>query len=159
MTSKEKRFQSLENSRSYQLVRQLKTWLDDYYLDGFIGLVPIVGDFLTQIFNFIFVYVSAVKIRSLRLTIAIIFNSLLDILIGIIPYLGSFLDFFNKSYKQNFELIEGFVSGNSQIINKVNKRFVGGIIGLIILIVAIYFISRFAFWILSETYHFILNLV
>ncbi|PSJ79820.1 hypothetical protein C7N83_09945 [Neisseria iguanae] len=49
-------------------------------------------------FNLVFVYISLFKIRSILLTLVVIFNSLLDLLIGLIPVVGTILDFFHRSY-------------------------------------------------------------
>ena len=97
------RQQAIANSRSYHLSKQLSLYLDDYYLDGVIGLIPIVGQFVSQLFNVVFIYVALIKLRSIRLTLVVIFNGLVDIAIGLIPLLGPVLDFWNKSYKRNFE--------------------------------------------------------
>ena len=45
---------SIEQSNSYQTIKSVKTLMDDYYLDPLLGLIPVVGDILPQIFNFSF---------------------------------------------------------------------------------------------------------
>lgn len=112
----------IEKSKHYQIIKTTKKWFDDYYLDGIIGLVPIIGDIITQFFSYSFLYVAIVKLKSYRLAMAILFNILIDILIGLIPYAGSLLDFVHRSYKYNFDLIIGFVNGDKKIIESVNKR-------------------------------------
>ena len=79
------RQQAITHSRSYHLSKQLSLYLDDYYLDGVIGLIPIVGQFVSQLFNVVFIYVALIKLRSIRLTLVVIFNGLVDIAIGLIP--------------------------------------------------------------------------
>lgn len=72
------------------------------------------GDIIPQIFSLVYIYVAMIKIRSIPLAIVIVFNSLLDILIGIIPYLGTILDFLFKSNVKNFNLIEAFANGDKK---------------------------------------------
>ena len=43
---------SIEQSNSYQTIKSVKTLMDDYYLDPLLGLIPVVGDILPQIFHF-----------------------------------------------------------------------------------------------------------
>ncbi|MDO4782487.1 MAG: hypothetical protein Q4A09_04625 [Capnocytophaga felis] len=38
--AKEERRREIEQSSSYQSIKSIKTWMDDYFLDGIIGLVP-----------------------------------------------------------------------------------------------------------------------
>lgn len=134
---KELKKAEIEKSTHYQIVKLTKKWFDDYYLDGIIGLFPIVGDIVTQFFSYSFLYIAIFKIKSYRLTMAILFNSLVDILVGLIPYLGIVLDFVNRSYKQNFELIIGFVNDDKKVIQKVNRRATWTTIGVVVILLLI----------------------
>ena len=59
------------------------------------------------------------------LTLAVIYNGLRDIAIGLIPlWIGNILDFFNRSYLQNIRLIVGFVEDDKEIISEVNRKAV-----------------------------------
>lgn len=152
---KELQKNQIEKSRHYQIIKTSKRWFEDYYLDGIIGLVPIVGDVVSQFFSYSFLYVSIVKLKSYRLTMAILFNILIDILIGLIPYLGIVLDFIHHSYKYNFDLIVGFVNNDEKIIQQVNKRASWVTIAVIILFgliaASVWFITAF----ISEIYRWI----
>lgn len=158
MDKLEKRQQNLLKSKSFSLAHQLKIWLDDYHLDAVIGLIPVAGDFITQIFNLVFLYISAIKLKSFRLSILMIFNSLFDFTLGLIPYIGSILDFFNKSYKQNFALISGYALGDEQTMKKINKQSLWAIFGILILCVLIYFFIKFSIYILKVSFEFLSNL-
>lgn len=146
------RQQAIAHSRSYHLSKQLSLYLDDYYLDGVIGLIPIVGQFVSQLFNVVFIYVALIKLRSIRLTLVVIFNGLVDIAIGLIPLLGPVLDFWNKSYKRNFELIEGFIAGNSQVVQQVNRQASIAAIGLVLTGVAIFYLTVWSIELLQYLY-------
>lgn len=124
----------IEKSRHYQIIKISKKWFEDYYLDGILGLVPIVGDIASQFFSYSFLYVAIVKLKSYRLTMAILCNMLLDILIGLIPYLGIVLDFVHRSYKYNFNLIVGFVNDDPEIIRQVNKRATWTTVAVVVLL-------------------------
>ena len=137
-----KRTITIKSSRSYRLAERIAKWMDSYYLDAVLGLLlEGVGDFLTQLLTLPYIYVSAVKIRSLPLTLAVIYNALRDLAIGLIPfYVGDVLDVFNKSYIRNFKLIAGFVDGDRSVISEVNRKAVRMGVLIVALCVLIYFL-------------------
>ena len=98
--------------------------MDKYCLDPIIGFfLPGFGDFLTSILVLPFIYVSLFKIKSIPLTLAVIFNILRDIALGLIPFwIGDIIDLINRGYLQNCRLIVGFVEDDKEVIHKVNKR-------------------------------------
>ena len=100
----------------------------------------------------VFIYVALIKLRSIRLTLVVIFNGLVDIAIGLIPLLGPVLDFWNKSYKRNFELIEGFIAGNSQVVQQVNRQASIAAIGLVLMGVAIFYLTVWSIELLQYLY-------
>jgi len=120
---KERKKYELLNSTSFSLASKLSTTLDKYYLDPIIGLFfPGVGDIATSVFGLPFIYISVFKIKSLPLTLAIIYNFLVDTLVGIIPIVGDIFDVFKRSYKTNLDLIVGYVDDNHEIIKKVRGQ-------------------------------------
>ena len=155
---REKWKREIEKSNSYQAVKTVKTLMDDYYLDPLLGLIPVVGDILPQIFNFSFFYVSIFKIRSYALTITIFRNILIDVLVGMIPYLGIILDIFHKSYRKNFNLIVGFVNDDRDVIKEVNKKAISTTIWLVVLGVAIYYLTVFLWSIIMGLYNWFIGL-
>lgn len=133
---------SIKSSKSYLLTERIARWMDNYYLDAVLGLfLEGLGDLLTQLLTLPYIYVSAVKIRSLPLTLAIIYNALYDLAIGLIPfYVGDVLDVFNKSFVKNFKLIVGFVEDDKHVINEVNRKAVKMGVLIVMLCVLIYFL-------------------
>lgn len=121
-----RRRMEIEESASYKATQSISKYMDKYFLDPILGFfIPGVGDFLTSVLVVPFIYVSAVKIRSLPLTLAVIFNVLRDLAIGLIPmWIGNILDFFNRGYLQNSRLIVGFVEDDKEVIEEVNKKAV-----------------------------------
>lgn len=155
MNRKELQKINVEKSLHFKIIQKTKKWLDDYYLDGIIGLFPVVGDIVTQFFSYSFLYVAIVKIKSYRLTMAILFNVLMDILIGLIPYVGSVLDFVNRSYKYNLTLIIGFVNDDKEIIRKVNKRATWTTIGVVVIFLLIILLIWLLITFFSELFRWI----
>lgn len=121
---KEQRRKELEASTSYAVVKTIATWMDKYFLDPLIGFVPVVGDTISSIVGVPFVYMSLFKVKSIPLTLAVVSNILIDVLLGLFPFLGNFFDIFHRSNLKNFKLIKGFVEDDREIIKKVNVRAV-----------------------------------
>ncbi|CEN36808.1 conserved membrane hypothetical protein [Capnocytophaga cynodegmi] len=147
----------IEKSTHYQIIKNTKKWMDDYHLDGLIGLIPIVGDIATQFFSYSFLYVAIVKVKSYRLTMAILLNSLIDILVGLIPYAGIVLDFVHRSYKHNFELIVGFVNDDKKVIQQVNRRALWTTIGVFVVLILIFVLIWLIITTFSGLYKWIFN--
>lgn len=93
----------------------LAAWLDDRFtipgtrirfgLDPVIGLFPGIGDLITGLISFVFVF-AAWKRRLPRITIArMIFNIGIDTLVGCIPVLGDAFDIWWKSNRMNYKLL------------------------------------------------------
>lgn len=119
-----KRLGEIQTSLSYRLMQATARVMDRYYLDPIVGfLLPGYGDVVTALLVAPFLYVSAVKVRSLPLTLAMLCNVLLDVLVGLLPFfVGTILDFVSKSYTKNARLVEGFVAGEKEIISQVNRK-------------------------------------
>ncbi|WP_295434573.1 DUF4112 domain-containing protein [uncultured Prevotella sp.] len=151
--AKERKRMQIEESASYRATQNIAKYMDKWHLDAFIGFIPGgIWDFLTQILIFPYIYVSAVQIRSVPLTLAIIYNALRDIAIGLIPFwIGNIFDFFNRSYLQNIRLIVGFVEDDKEIIDEVNRKAVRSAILIfvfcVIIVLLLVLIMKIANWI------------
>lgn len=142
---KEERRMDIELSTSYQMTQTIARWMDKYFLDPLIGLIPGLGDVLSSLLVFPFIYVAAVKVRSLPLTLAVIFNVLRDMAIGLIPFwVGNILDFFNRAYLQNCRLIVGFVEDDREIIREVNRKAFWMGVGILVCCFLIYWLISIA---------------
>lgn len=144
--------QKVETSRTYRLTKRIARWMDRYYLDPIIGFfLPAYGDVVTALLNLPYLYISMLKLRSIPLTLAIIYNLLLDVCVGLIPILGDLFDVFNKSYTKNSRLLTGFVEGDRTIIREVNRKalIIGVLCLLLILFIylLIYLTIQFAGWV------------
>ena len=108
--------------------------MDRCLLDPLIGLVlPGFGDALTSVFAVPYLYLSIVKLKSIPLTLAIVCNILLDVLIGIIPYIGVVGDVFKRAFTRNAALIKGYVEGDKAIMQEIDRK-AGGMAFLIVML-------------------------
>lgn len=120
---KEAKREKMMNRSSYRIMVKTAKYMDQYYLDPLIGLIPGgVGDVLSSSLAMPFIYYSLCVVRSIPLTLAVIYNVLLDVLIGAIPFVGNVLDIFKRSYLSNLRLITGYIEDDKEIISKVRKK-------------------------------------
>lgn len=156
---KEERRMDIELSTSYQMTQTIARWMDKYFLDPLIGLISGLGDALSSLLVFPFIYVAAVKVRSLPLTLAVIFNVLRDMAIGLIPFwVGNILDFFNRAYLQNCRLIVGFVEDDREIIREVNRKAFWMGVGIVVCCFLIYWLISIAIAATAWIFNFISSL-
>ena len=141
MTKDEKRQmqrQRLVDNKAYQTMQGLTRYMDRYYLDALIGVIPGWGDAIALASAVPFVYFSARVIRSVPLTLAVLNNALRDVLMGMIPFfVGDIIDFFHRANIQNMQMIQGFVDGDEAIIKQVNQRAFQSAIVLAVLLLLI----------------------
>ena len=135
---REIRRQRLMDNKAYQTMEGLTRYMDRYYLDALIGVIPGWGDAIALVCVVPFVYFSSCVIKSVPLTLAVLNNTLRDVLLGMIPFfVGDIIDFFHRANIQNMEMIQGFVDSDETIIKQVNQRAWQSAIFLIILILLI----------------------
>lgn len=129
----------IRNSVSYKLVHAIALWMDRRLLDPLIGLVlPGFGGALTSVLAVPYLYLSIVKLKSIPLTLAIVCNILLDVLIGIIPYIGVVGDVFKRAFTRNAAMIKGYVEGDRAIMQEIDRKAVGMAFLIVILCGLIY---------------------
>lgn len=141
---KEKKREALENDIDYRMVKGIKTIMDDWFIDPILGFaLPGIGDIFTSICTVPFIWVSLARIKSIPLTLAVIYNAMIDVMLGLIPFwIGDIIDVFNKSYKKNYRLIVGYVEDDQDIINEVRSKAFKTMIFIIIVGVIIYFLIK-----------------
>lgn len=149
-----------ENDPLYRLIRTIKNVMDRYYLDPLIGLLfPTAGDIFSSVMTLPFLTVSLFKINSLPLTLAILYNMLMDMMLGIIPlWIGDLLDIFNRSYSKNYRLIVGFVEGDQEVIQEVNRKAVLTAVGILVLCFIIYWLTKAVIYLTSELWKWVQGL-
>lgn len=128
----------LMDNKVYQTMNDITRYMDRYYLDALIGVIPGWGDMITIFCVVPFIYFSTHVIKSIPLTLAIINNALRDILLGMIPFfIGDVIDVFHRANTKNMAMIQGFVDGNETVIKEVNRKALQSAVVLIILLILI----------------------
>ncbi|MEZ4815016.1 MAG: DUF4112 domain-containing protein [Bdellovibrionota bacterium] len=77
-------------------------------LDGLIGLVPIYGDVVSFLLSFIVIVMIARMGVPTSVLIRVCMNSLLDFVIGLVPFAGDLADIFFKSNLRNVRLVQRY---------------------------------------------------
>ncbi len=122
----------------YRWLVKLTKWMDDYYLDPIMGLIPGAGDVLTSISGLPAVAFCLFVVRSVPLTLAVTFNILFDVMMGCLPFfVGNIFDFFVRSHRKNLQLIQGYVDGDSAVVGEVRKKALIMLLGILLLIALI----------------------
>lgn len=131
---------ALMDNKVYQTMQSLTRYMDRFYLDAVIGIIPGWGDAIALICVVPFVYFSIGIIKSVPLTLAVLNNALRDVLLGMIPFfVGDVIDIFHRANTKNMAMIQGFIDGDETIIRQVNRRALQSAIVLIILLQLIAF--------------------
>ena len=83
------------DNKAYQTMSGLTRYMDRYYLDALIGIIPGWGDAIALLCVVPFVYFSSRVIKSIPLTLAVLNNALRDVLLGMMIWalisFGSYL--------------------------------------------------------------------
>jgi len=128
----------LMDNKVYQTMNDITRYMDRYYLDAVIGIIPGWGDVITMFCVVPFIYFSTRVIKSIPLTLAIINNALRDVLLGMIPFfIGDVIDVFHRANTKNMAMIQGFVDGNVTVTKEVNQKAIQSAVILIILLILI----------------------
>lgn len=164
--AKEEKLRELQESPSYQLISTIAKWADKYFLDAIIGFIPTIGDIISSVVGLPFIYVTLVKVKSIPLTLAVIYNYLIDILLGSIPFfIGDCIDAFHRAHLMNIKLINKYVEDDKKTVQEVNSKAFRVTILIVVLCVVIYYlikvVTAFVEWVctwLDTGYHWIIGL-
>ena len=124
MNKSDSQLTTLRDSKIYNVLQRVSTVMDRYYLDAAAGLIPGgVGDIVTALISLVYVYVGARVVKSPALSVALLNNTVRDLMLGLIPfYVGDIIDVFHRSNRQNMQLVEGYVCGDEQVVRQVHAR-------------------------------------
>ena len=126
------------DNQVYQSMQSFTRYMDRFYLDAVIGLIPGWGDAVALLGVVPFVYFSMCIIKSIPLTLAVLNNALRDVLLGMIPFfIGDVIDIFHRANMKNMAMIQGFIDGDEAIIKQVNRRALQSAIVLVVLLLLI----------------------
>ena len=156
---KQAKREQMMNRSSYRMMVKTAKYMDKYYLDPLIGLIPGgVGDTISSLLAFPFIYYSLCVVKSIPLTLAVIYNILIDVMLGAIPVIGNVFDIFKRSYVDNLKLITGYIEDDKDIINKVNKKAFWTAVFIVVLCWLIYLIISWAISLSTWAYDWIVSL-
>ena len=128
----------LMDNQVYQSMQSFTRYMDRFYLDAVIGLIPGWGDAVALLCVVPFVYFSMCIIKSIPLTLAVLNNALRDVLLGMIPFfIGDVIDIFHRANMKNMAMIQGFIDGDEAIIKQVTRRALQSAIVLVVLLLLI----------------------
>ena len=143
------KFEQITESASFNLMFGAKKLLDDWFLDPLIGLIPGVGDTIAAIASAPSLYFATFKAKSIRLTMAILFFTIIDWLAGLIPVVGDIVDAFYKSHKKTYRICVGYLEGDPDVLKETNKAAVS----LVFLLITIAGILYFAYELVLKIIH------
>ena len=147
---------SPELDRRLDALRSLKRWLDEAFRvpgtnirfgwDPIIGTVPWIGDLLTAIFSCAII-VQAHHMRVPRVVqLRMLMNIAIDVVVGIVPFLGDIVDVFWKSNAKNFALLERHAAA----VVPATRGDWAFVIGVITAVVVIALVPLFVlYWLLN----------
>ena len=156
---KQAKREQMMNRSSYRMMVKTAKYMDKYYLDPLIGLIPGgVGDTISSLLAFPFIYYSLCVVKSIPLTLAVIYNILIDVMLGAIPVIGNVFDIFKRSNVDNLKLITGYIEDDKEIINKVNKKAFWTAVFIVVLCWLIYVVISWAISLGTRVWDWIVSL-
>jgi len=105
----------MNDSNNIQRIRKVSILMDSQFkgpfgttfgLDGILGLIPFVGDFVTTLVSLYIIYQAAMMGCSPSTLLRMGLNLLIDSIIDAIPLIGNIFDFMWKANNKNILLIE-----------------------------------------------------
>ena len=109
-------------------------------VDGFIGLIPGIGDFIGGLLSSVIIY-KAHQIGVPRMVLGrMIINMMIDTLLGAIPVAGDIFDFVWKANKRNVALLEDYQLQPKEVYRKSviqNVLFIALLLGILVLMIAL----------------------
>lgn len=92
-------------------------------IDGLIGLIPVLGDLVTFLIAGIFLQ-EAERLGVSRWTkMRMVGNTLIDLGVGAIPFVGDLFDFGFKANRKNLKLLQEHVRSHSGLIDVTPKHY------------------------------------
>lgn len=110
--------QSIEQTTLYTVL--IKGAIGFDIADAALGILEIGGDILSGVVGLLYVFLCINTIKSLRLTVAVLAVVLADLMIGLIPVAGTFVDMAFCGNYINRSMIKGFVEDDPVIKRRVN---------------------------------------
>lgn len=106
-------------------------------LDGLIGLIPVIGDFITSLFSLYIIGHAASLGCGPTTLVRMGINLLVENAIGVIPVFGNLFDFYWKANLKNIQIIESHLA--NPVRETIRSRVVVSFICFTILSVVLIF--------------------
>lgn len=128
--------------QSREQLKRLSEFLDSKYQlpfgwrigwDGILGLIPGIGDVVTNLVSFYIVYQAAMMGCPPSVILRMAINLLIDNLIDAIPLIGNLFDFMWKANNKNVALLESYLN-NPQHAIKASRFHVFLTLCLVVLV-------------------------
>ncbi|HBX61413.1 MAG TPA: DUF4112 domain-containing protein, partial [Methylophaga sp.] len=107
-------------------------------LDGFIGLIPGIGDFIGGLLSSVIIY-KAHQIGVPRMILGrMVINMMIDTVLGAIPVAGDVFDFVWKANKRNAALLDKYQQQPQQVYRKSlieNIIFIAVLLSILVLMI------------------------
>jgi hypothetical protein len=104
-------------------------------LDGVLGLIPVVGDFITSFISLYIIFQAALLGCGPSVILRMGLNILIENLIDVLPVLGNVCDFIWKANNKNIVLIEQHVS--NPVTTTLKSRLTLGLVAFVLLAILI----------------------
>lgn len=102
-------------------------------VDSLLGLVPVYGDVLSFLLSlYIIIQIARMGVPA-PILVRICFNSFMDFVIGLVPFLGDFADIFFRSNLKNVQLAQKYFEKPKKV-SAQSWLLIGGISAAILLI-------------------------
>ena len=108
-------------------------------LDGFLGLIPGIGDFIGGLLSSVLIYKANQLGVPRTILLRMIINMLIDSTLGAIPVLGDIFDFVWKANKRNVNLLARYQQSPDKTYRKSmleNTLFILILIGITALLIS-----------------------
>ncbi|MGP1387106.1 MAG: DUF4112 domain-containing protein [Thainema sp.] len=103
-------------------------------VDPLIGLLPGGGDTVTGLISAYIIWEAALLGMPRSAMIRMVWNVLLEVIVGTIPFVGDFFDFAWKANARNVRLLEKHLA-NPRTSRRADRAFALVLIGLLLLII------------------------
>ena len=143
-----KRLDNIVESPAFVFMASARWVLD--ILDPIIGLLPGIGDSISAMASAPSLYFAIFNAKSIRLTMAILYFTIVDWLVGLVPAVGDIIDFFYMSHRKTYRICVGFLENDPEVQKEIDKAITSLVVLLIILGALLYFayelIMKIAEW-------------
>lgn len=98
------------------LENQFRIGKFSFGLDPILGLFPGTGDFISSILSLYIIWIAFVHKLPGGKLLQMLWNILIDYVVGIIPFLGDILDFAIKSNTKNLKILEEHIKKDGGVL-------------------------------------------